>query len=511
MDPVSLLALLTGLVALGAADAGDAGPDDDDPVAAPVTTDTADAPVGAEPEDTGASFIQTDDGVEIELGEDETGSLAAIIYVDSEDDPDNFYQTYEARFYLVPKGADLSDQEYEERSDIPGQQDFGGDPFSYELSDFETHFDLELLGTVPLDLPTDGNPLPDPSTMRDVLPDISANADVAVHYLEATTDGDELITFLNDDYIVTRNGVTEQVVTEDTTGTAGADWLTTGAEGLLLDGGDGNDILIADHGATTLSGGNGDDTIEGVFAERDSGFSSIDGTEPAVVIDGGAGDDVVRTSNATVDAGAGDDTVTLFGGEARGGDGDDQIAAQGDGVATLFGDPGSDRLSVGGIGSQAFGGLGDDFVSVDTGAVGYGDAGNDSLQLESGSAGIGGDGNDIFTVWNQFRDDAGPATVTGGAGADTIDARVWNALNGEADDIYLTVTDFDPAEDALMVGVFQTSGVEVDSVDVVEASDGSYTDVQVTFSNDRGVDPAIATIRLDGATGVTADQIVIMA
>lgn len=179
------------------------------------------------------------------------------------------------------------------------------------------------MGTVALDLPEDGNPLPDPGMMRDVLPGITSNVDVDVHYLEATTDGDELITFLNEDYIVTRGGIAEHVVTEDTTGTNEADWLTTGTEGLTLEGGDGNDILIADHGETTLSGGKSDDTIEGVFSIRDISFWRIDGTEPAVVIDRGDGDDLIRTSNATVDAGTGDDTAHKYGGEARGGDGND--------------------------------------------------------------------------------------------------------------------------------------------------------------------------------------------
>ncbi len=501
MGALGLLALLGGALFLGVAQDGDDIEDDTPP-------EIEDAPVDPQPADTGATFEADETGVRIDVGEDETGTIASIIYVDSEDDPDNFYQTYEARFYLVPEGTDLSDGDFEGRGAIPGGQTFEGNPFDYELADFEAELGLELLGTVPLKLPEDGFPLPDPGTMRDVLPTISSNAPVAVHYLEATTDGDELITFLNEDYIVTRNGVPEQVVTESTTGTAGADWLTAGAAGLRLEGAAGDDILITDFANTTLDGGAGNDTIEGVFAERNGGFSRIDGMEPTSTINAGDGDDVVRTSNAIVDAGVGNDQVNLFGGEARGGDGDDLLSAQGSGVATLMGDAGDDRLIIGGVGSQASGGDGNDFLSVETGALGNGDAGNDILQIADGATGLGGAGDDRFNVWN-FHDEA-TATVTGGEGADTVSALVRGARDGEADEIYLNITDFDPAEDILQIGTFQTDN-SVDDIEIVEAADGSFTDVRVTFTAASGQTPGIAVIRLDGTPGITPSDIVIVA
>ncbi|APX12258.1 calcium-binding protein [Tateyamaria omphalii] len=418
MGALTLLALLGGALFLGVAQDGDDSEGE-------TPQEIEDTPVDPQPADTGATFEADETGVRIDVGDDETGTIASIIYVDSEDDPDNFYQTYEARFYLVPEGTDLSDGDFEESGNIPGQQTFEGNPFAYELEDFEAELGLELLGTVPLTLPADGFPLPDPGTMRDVLPAISSNALVAVHYLEATTDGDELITFLNEDYIVTRNGIPEQVVTESTTGTAGADWLTAGAPGLRLAGAAGDDILITDFANTTLDGGAGDDTIEGVFAERNGGFSRIDGTEPTSTINAGDGDDVVRTSNAIVDAGDGDDEVNLVGGEARGGDGDDRLSAQGDGVAVLLGQAGDDSLTIGGVGSQASGGDGNDFVSVGTGGLGNGDAGDDTLQISDGATGLGGSGDDLFNVWN-FHDEP-TATVTGGEGADTVSALVRGA------------------------------------------------------------------------------------
>ncbi|WP_299747278.1 hypothetical protein [uncultured Tateyamaria sp.] len=506
MGALMLLALVTGALSFGMLDDGENGGDTVPPQDEP---DAPDTPTDPGDQDTGAAFDfdAAADEVMIDVGADETRNVASVIYVNSEDSPGDFYRTYEARFYLVPEGVDLSDNDFEDRWDIPGQQNFGGDPYDYQLADFENHFGLELLGTVALDLPEDGNPLPDPGAMRDVMPNITSNVDIDVHYLEATTDGDELITFLNEDYVVTRGGITEQVVTEDTTGSSEGDWLTTGTEGIALEGGNGNDILIADHGETTLSGGAGDDTIEGVFSIRDISFWRIDGTEPAIVIDGGDGDDLIRTSNATVDAGAGNDTVNIYGGEARGGDGNDQLNARSDGVVTLFGGAGDDRLVVGGIGSEAFGGLGNDSLNVDTGATGYGGAGNDTLQLAEGSTAFGGEGDDLFTLVSSYNDEDGPATITGGEGADTISARVRDPY-GAPEAVFLQVTDFDPSEDLLQIGSF--NGATVDNVEVVQNLEDGVTDVRLTYAPNGTLDPGTAIIRINGISDITTDQIVIV-
>lgn len=510
MGPLTLLALLTGALAIGMVDDGDSFNDTDD-------TD-ADLPDEEDPptkspasEDLGATFDFDEDAntVTLDIGEDETGALATIIYANTQDvgDPDDFVDTYEARFYLVPEGVDLSDAGFEDSSEIPGQQEFGGSPSNYLLEDFESHFELELLGTVDLDFPEPNNLLPEQGTMRDVLPDITTNADFDVHYLEANTDTDDLVTFLNEDYIVTRNGVAEQVVTEDTTGTAGADWLSAGGAGLALDGGEGDDTLTTDFADTTLTGGTGDDTFEGVFAESGQGFLLIDGTEPSVLIDAGDGDDTVRTSNATVDAGNGDDEVNLFGGEARGGDGEDTLRAGEQGLATLHGDAGDDNLIIGGEGSEAFGGEGADFIGVSAGALGDGGAGDDRLQVEEGGTGIGGAGEDLFTVWNLYDDEDGPATVTGGEGADTINALVRNAF-GTPESLYLEITDFDTTEDVLQIGSF--NGADITNIDIVQNPDDNVTDIRVSYAAPSNLEPGTAIIRIDGLSDITEDQIVII-
>ncbi|WP_299368908.1 hypothetical protein [uncultured Tateyamaria sp.] len=489
MGPVALLALLSGALFMTAADGSDPEPVEDpgmekDPVLpGPDPQDPGD--------DIGATFDATAEGITIDVGDDETGRLASIIYVDTEDDPDNFIQTHEARFYLVPEDTDWSAASWETQNDIPGASST-----NFELDDFEETFGLELLGTVPLG--TEGfSVFPEQGKMADRLPDVTANRDLEVYYLEANTDGDDLITFLPEDFVVTQNGVPEVEVDANTTGTAGSDWFTTGADGIAVDGAGGDDVLYGPNANVSLDGGDGDDLIRATGAD--------------VVVEGGAGNDSLDAASGTVTGGAGDDSISLHEGTARGGAGDDSMVSYTDAAADLFGEEGDDRFTIFGEGSRAFGGAGDDFIGVNAGAAAFGEAGNDHLQVESGATAEGGAGDDLFTVWNQFRDEDGPATVTGGDGADTFDARVWNAVNGTADDIYMEVTDFDPAEDVLAVGVFQTTGVEVDTVVVSEAADGSFSDVTVTYTARAGQDPGIAVIRLSGTTGMTADQVVVLA
>ncbi|WP_146346170.1 calcium-binding protein [Phaeobacter marinintestinus] len=361
---------------------------------------------------------------------------------------------------------------------------------NYELEDFEQVFGLELLGVV--DLKGIESESDDP---QDRVGDINANAPVEGYYLEAATDGDYLVSFLPEDYVVVRNDTTEVSVTEDTTGSDINDWFSADADGITVDGGGGDDILESSHQDVTLLGGSGDDDITALG-------------DGAIVL-GGEGDDSVSAAFATVDLGAGDDDLSMSGGgTAYGGDGDDYLSAYGDAPIVLYGDEGNDNLSATGTNALAYGGVGDDFLAAGNGGEVHGEDGDDHLQLDSGTTGFAGAGDDLISVWNQFRDTEGPAVVTTGDGADTIDARVWNASNGEADDIYLRVTDFDPDQDVLQVGVFQTPN-DVRDVDIVEADDGSYTDVRVTYTGYYGQSPGIAVIRLEGTTGVTADQIVV--
>jgi Ca2+-binding RTX toxin-like protein len=243
---------------------------------------------------------------------------------------------------------------------------------------------------------------------------------------------------------------------------------------------------------TAIIGGNGDDVIRA----------------DAATINGGSGDDDIYAETGTVLGGNGNDAVILTAGTAEGGDGDDSLTGGGNGQTVLFGQAGNDRLSIRGTASEAHGGIGDDFIGVENDALGFGGDGNDTLQLSSGATGSGGDGDDLITVWNRLGDEDGPATATGGAGSDTFDVLVRNALNGEADDIFLHITDFDVTEDVLQVDAWELSS-EVSDVEIIEADDGTYTDVRVTFTGIPALGPGIAIIRLDGTPGITADNVVI--
>lgn len=491
MVELGLLALMAGL-SLGTffMDQDNDGGDDDGADPVPDTDqETAETPAAST-----VVNISQNDGVDIQVPEDETRSLAVIYFKDTQDDPDDFVKTDEARFYLVPEDVDWSSVSWETQVEMP---DAGPVPegtqtlYNYNLPRFEEHFGLELIATVDLKGVSDEVESP-----ADRLGGITSNVPIEGYYLEAVTDGDNLGSFLPEDYVELRDGLAQETVTEDTTGSDFAEWFYAETDGLTIDGAGGDDILESAGDHASIIGGAGDDRID---------VTGVD-----TVIDSGAGDDQVTALGGTFSLGAGDDSARFSGGEilAHGGAGDDTISAYDTDDALIYGETGDDNLNVSGIGAVARGGGGADFVSVNNGAKGYGGTGDDHLSVDSGSTGVGGAGDDLFTVWNFFRDEDGAATVTGGEGADTFDAQVRNAYRGETDDIYMRITDFNPDEDVLQVGVFSSHNA-VKSIDIVEAEDGTYTDVMVKYKAYQGIKGGVAVIRLDGTPGITPDQIVI--
>lgn len=479
MTPFLLLAMLSGLLLAVGDDAEDEVTSDDPPL--PEDPDEPDVIP-----DTGASFVQTTEGVEIELGADETGSLAVLYHGETEEGYD-FEEVYEARFYLVPEGVDWSDASYETQFDVPGE----GTSF-YDLEDFEAFHGLDLLGVVDLD-----DPLIDPNAPNQGVGDIVANAPVEGYFLIADTDSGDLVSFLPEDFVPTRNGVAETTVTQDTTGGAGDDWLNASADGIIVNGAAGDDILTTSHADVTLDGGSGDDTVE-----------AFTGTD--VVILGGAGDDHIIGGSATVDGGDGNDRIGVTSGLIEGAGGNDRLTVSGDGPGLVYGQTGDDTLNFSGAESRGFGGAGNDSLVMYNGATGYGGNGDDRLQVNSGTTGFGDAGDDLFAVWNLLGNADGAATVTGGEGADTIDVRPLNAGGGEGDEIHLHMTDFDPAEDILQVGVFQTQSTSVVDIEIIESPDGSGTEVRVEYAPRLDTEPGITVIRLEGTTGLSEDQIVVV-
>ncbi|MBU2934499.1 MULTISPECIES: calcium-binding protein [Pacificibacter] len=448
--------------------------------------DTIDADADADA-DLGASFSLTETGVSIELGEDETGRIAVMYYTDTEPNSDEFERD-EARFYLVPEGVDWSGQNWENRTDIPG--DDGG---YFELDDFEEAHDLELLGVVDLSQ-VEANE--DPSAR---VGDIETNTPIDSYYLTANTDGDDIVGFLPTDYVVTINGIPETIVTEDTVGSDGFDWISTDEDNITVEGGDGDDRLETDNFDVTLIGGDGDDDINaygpGVtrLGTDSLGFNwPDDGTDldTGIVIEGGAGDDDITGFIVdTVDGGEGDDRISISAGTAMGGTGDDSLIVSGEN-------------------SEAHGGSGDDFVSLDYGATGYGGDGNDNLQVDAGTTSFGGAGDDTFTVNDHFNADDETTVITGGEGADTIHVSP-RAYSVENENAFVRITDFDITEDVLMIDNGDLDSI--DRIEITHADDGSYSDVIVVYEPDYSSQEVPVVIRLDGDTGITLDHIVVNA
>jgi len=130
------------------------------------------------------------------------------------------------------------------------------------------------------------------------------------------------------------------------------------AVNLVLDGGDGNDVIHGADFASNLLGGAGNDTVIG-----GAGGDHISGNDGNDVLLGGNGDNVI-------DGGAGNDQIVTNDGRdfLQGGAGDDVINAGG-GNDTLDGNTGSDTM---------FGGAGDDLFTWNPG---------DGSDLDDGGAG----------------------------------------------------------------------------------------------------------------------------
>lgn len=212
-------------------------------------------------------------------------------------------------------------------------------------------------------------------------------------------------------------------------GGTGADTVLGGLGHDRLDGGGGNDSLDGGNGADLLTGGNGNDLLDG-----GPGNDSLDGGAGVDLLYGGDGNDILRGGSGAnrVWGGSGDDTLiggndrtegSFFGGILYGGPGNDRLAGGfhiHDSGATLYGGIGDDTITAG-VNMTAYGGHGNDLISVAPGAnapfarfSGHGDTGHDSL---SGSHEVdylyGGTGNDTLDG-NGGRDH-----LWGGSGSDT--------------------------------------------------------------------------------------------
>lgn len=230
-------------------------------------------------------------------------------------------------------------------------------------------------------------------------------------------------------------------------GNGGNDNLTGGAGADSLDGGIGNDRLNGGGGSNdSMRGGLGDDTFNGglgtdIIVEaadvnfvltptRLTGLGTDRIVDPeAVRLTGGNGNNILdargyTSAAVTLDGGAGNDSLfgTAFADSLVGGTGNDTLDGA-DGNDTLAGGAGSDSL-IGGLGNDRLLGQEDSNDKL------IGGAGNDTLDGGTGedlliesvsgtslltNTSLTGNGTDVVAAIEQ-------ASLTGSAGADTIDA-----------------------------------------------------------------------------------------
>ncbi|MEM7317645.1 MAG: hypothetical protein AAF408_01345 [Pseudomonadota bacterium] len=202
--------------------------------------------------------------------------------------------------------------------------------------------------------------------------------------------------------ILTRSDNNQSIVVQDVEvilSGAGNDSLSAEASGIIdLDGGGGNDTLIANFTPGTVSGGDGNDVVQVLASSQASTIEGGDGHDILDLTALQAGERVAVSSNGTWTLGGATASITGIE-EIRLGDSDDQIAAQGASPVTLAGAGGNDTLFGSSVGDLIYGGNGNDTINGASGAV-------DSL--------FGGSGNDHLTS------DAARAVLDGGKGNDTL-------------------------------------------------------------------------------------------
>lgn len=209
-----------------------------------------------------------------------------------------------------------------------------------------------LLG--PLDLKVDGADAPDVAGVN--------AADVRRVLIQGST-GNDSVDLMNVAPESFPSLVADGVIIK---GGAGDDVLTGSEFSDSILGGAGNDVIHGLQSPDTLRGGIGNDTIHGGRGEDvifgDAGDDSLNGGDNADRLDGGTGHDILRglSGNDTLSGGAGNDSLAGTRGDdlLNGGTGAD-ILLGGDDMDTLQGGNGDDSLQ---------GGYGADLVKGEAGA-----------------------------------------------------------------------------------------------------------------------------------------------
>lgn len=251
-------------------------------------------------------------------------------------------------------------------------------------------------------------------------------------------------------------------------GGAGNDTLVASAGGCTLYGGDGKDLLEGGPGGYHqgngyLYGGAGNDTLNGgVTMDGGDGNDLLTSTVSAIRIDGGQGADTISGSggagynNLTVDAGLGSDSVDVYSGNNSlflyGGEGDDTLTGGASINVLIDAGEGNDRVSstVQTVGSSSIsGGDGNDTISCYANhGTAHVDGGSGDDQLYAwGASGstiylAGGTGSDVLSSG------AGVRYLTGGEDGDRFTLTSKEVYGTEM----VTVTDFASGLDLLAIG-----------------------------------------------------------
>jgi len=243
------------------------------------------------------------------------------------------------------------------------------------------------------------------------------------------------------------------------------------AQGVIIDGGGGDDTLRGSHQRDVLSGGDGNDYIKG-----HKGQDVVLGGAGADRLEGNRGDDLLF-------GGAGDDRLyglidddQLFGEDGAdildGGSGNDRLEG-GDGADTLHGGLGDDRLQGGSGNDHLEGNEGQDYLKGQQGDdVLFGGAGDDRLEGNRGDDWVyGGAGNDhLYGLLDndQLLGGDGNDHLDGGLGDDRLEG------GGGSDTYYFTYSGFGS----------DTIGDSGGSSDVIDLRDRRYEDIWLSRHGD---------------------------
>jgi Ca2+-binding RTX toxin-like protein len=303
--------------------------------------------------------------------------------------------------------------------------------------------------------------------------------------------------------------------------------LDTGAMGVIVTAGAGDDVVIGNTGDDTIDGGDGNNVLNGGGGDDNitagSGNDNITGASGADNIVAGAGNDTVSAGGGadTIEGGLGDDIL-------NGGDGDDTLIENIDGsiIFSAAGSTGSngtdtitgiERVQINGgvnadlidagvlsIPINAFGNGGADTI-IGGGAVDNIDGGDDGDIIIGGQSDdilMGGNGNDVL-LGSGGKDDliGGPGddflrgqgtsndTLRGGAGDDTLDGGVGNDIVRETNDADFVITN------STMTGNGNDSLISVERAFLVGGPSDNTLDASAFFI------VGFTTVTLDGAGG----------